>query len=316
LNLSSTPLPASSSPRHSPSRGALASVDLDLLRGWSERIDPELRSDHLLPPLARLVALDHPGRALVLHGPRVVIGRYHPQHGPADLVPSWWSEPQLYKLGAPHVQLLLSSRGWRLKVISPTHHTALKGGATPLSLTQEHPIAPGDELTLGKMRLRFELDRQTLTQWEHHTEDILRTAHAPTLFLKRSGGLCGPSFCLVPRTHVTLGRSLPKPLASAEVDWDLSGLFDDERRHLGFRHACLDWTKDGWELSATSARQKVWLNRRELTGSALLSCGDEIGLGNVLLHFYDPKEPSGAPELPLPSIVNWLGEHSSEASQG
>lgn len=313
MNPSTTPLPRLSDATTDATSG-LSKQDLDILRGWSERHDPHLRSDHLLPPLARLVCVNDEGtRPLVLHGPQVVIGRYHPQHGPVDLVPWWWSEPQLYKLGSPHIKLSLTARGWRLRIISPSHESGLSGHSGLLSLDEEHPLAPGDLIKLGVMSLRFEVEQTKAKRWDHLSADILRTANEPTLFLKRHGGLCGPSFNLTPRRHVMLGRGLPQRLAHADVDWDLAGLFDDERRHLGFRHASLDWTKEGWELAPTSVRQKVWLNREELREPALLRSGDEVGLGNVLLHFHDPGTEALSPELPVPALVDWFGEHSSDA---
>ena len=330
--MTASPVHKLSAPGANTGTRALPLIELDVLRGWSERLDPELRSEHLLPSLARLVPLQGgpgasalPGaRPLTLHGPQVVLGRYHPQHGPVDLTPSWWSEAQLYKLGSPHVRLALQARGWRLWAISPGHLTLLNGQPLSHEQTRGWPLASGDQLTLGAVTLRFEVGPTTLPQWERRLQDMLKTVDHPTLWLKRHGGLCGPMFRLTPRAKALLGRAFPgrgSPglgplLPSSSPDWDLAGLYEHERRHLGFRHASLDWSQDAWELNPISRRQKVWLNRRELQEPERLTSGDEIGLGGALLHFHDPKAPyARLPELPVPKLIDWDHEHVSEADE-
>ena len=310
-------------------------VDLDALRGWRERRAPALRSAHLLPGLARLVRLtpgpgsgpEGPRQAWAIHGPEVLLGRYHTTHGPVDLGLEGLLDHELYRLGAPHLRLKLHERGhWRVMTLSPSARTELNGAA--LAQTQrEHDLVDGDVLTVGVVALRFEVQPEAdRARWMRLREDVLRTEERPALFLKRAGGICGPRHALDGPEGAVIGRAFPEAASLArprhwaahrEPDWDLSGSREHERRYIAPRHVALRPIHDhDWEIHPLSERQRTFVNRVEITEPRALVPGDEIGLGTVLFHFHHPQaaEPSRRHTIRLPHIVDWHHERAAPES--
>ena len=313
-----------------------ARVDLDALKGWSERREATLRSDHVLPALAQLSLWGEQSEASAsalsaplcwtIHAPEVLLGRYSLQVGPVDLPFYGLLDYELYSLAAPHARLAMRQHAlWHVTRLSPQAEVAVNGVALS-SLHRAHPVRPGDRLRLGVLRLRFEVDPKrddALKRWQHQRADLLRTQRGAALFLKRAGSLCGPRYALRAGRAAVLGRSFPSPRAlnssspwpdHPEPDWDLSGLPDEERRHLAFRHAALRPLHDqDWEIAPLSTRHHVSVNRLEIVAPTPLRDGDEIGLGGVLFYFHNPlaAQPSRHHTVKLPYAVDWLAERPS-----
>lgn len=281
-----------------------ALVDLHILRGWAEPRHPSLRSEHLLPRLATLSLEEGADTTQIMgiHGPEVLIGRYHPPHGPVDLLPTGLRDHELYKLGAPHVRLRQEDDGrWSVRPLAPSLPTAVDG--EQLRLGQAAMLGPRSKLVLGITTWRFEQHDVSPAQWERSASDLLQTEGGAALFLKRHGGLCGPRLKLEPGSSPVIGRLSPR----SQPDWELSGLPEHERRHIAYRHAQLRPLAQGWEIIPLTERHRVYINRQAISGPARLAPGDEVGLGSVLLHFHYPDggEAPWRRKLQVPTLVDW-----------
>lgn len=295
-------------------------VDLDVLRGWSERRHPGLQQSHRLPALAELVQLDdrdRPVHSYSIHGSDLLLGRYQSRYAPVDVLFYRLRDHQTYELGAPHAHLGIDEGDWRLRVLSPRAKTAIDG--QPVD-HREDPVTLGDGevVTLGRTRFRFRTTDVVMSTWESQRQKVLSRVDEPALFLKRRGGVCGP-FCRVDdQRPVVIGRSHPAPGVLPDtdhwpdpkrLDWDLSGLYDRERRHVAFRHAVIELKRGRWMLRAISKRQRAFVNRIAVTGAVALKSGDEIGLGSVLFRFHHPHRSleSSRPRH-VPAVVDWSQE--------
>jgi len=305
-------------------------IDLDVLRGWHERRDPTLTAAHALPALATLV-LSHPDgrtRALFeLHGPETYIGRYHPQHGPVDLILTGLRDHEIYKLSAPHVRLTLEERGqWMVRPMSPAAITELDG--QPLHDTRRSvPIEDGAKLRLGATEFAFEKTDVDYGSWLEAKKELLVAVEQPALFLCRSGGPCGPRIGLDPDAETVVGRSFPTETElpskswsqTEQPDWDLAGVYEHERKFIGFRHAAFKVVDgDQWVVDPITVRQRTYVNRVEISGATPLMPGDEVGMGSVLFHFHDPSNIRASTEsrtAELPTVVNWQEEHAGPSSE-
>lgn len=296
-------------------------INIDVLRGWSESRDPALRSAHVLPALAMLVPTDG-GRDLGLHATELILGHFHPQHGPVDIVPFDRLDYELYQIGAPHVQLALSDEGhWTISVLSKGVRTRIDGRDIGI-LDGRVRLSHGDLVELGCCSWHFELvGESNHKRWAALCQDLLRLEPSPALFLKRSGSVCGPRYLLDPTRPNVVGRSFP--LLSlldrrhgvvarfTPPDWDLSGLFEHERQHIAFRHILLRPIDEfDWELTVLSTRHHVYINRIQVTDTHRLTPGDEIGLDSVVLHFHHPtaNNLSEQSSLHAPKNLEWYRE--------
>jgi hypothetical protein len=281
-----------------------ALVDLSVLRGWSEPRSAMLRAEHLLPCLATLSLEEAHDAALVLgvYGPEVLVGRYHPPHGPVDLLPTGLRDHELYKLGAPHARLKLEDDGgWSIRPLAPSMVTLVNG----VSVRAGDVAALGERsrIVMGVTAWRFERCEVTLGQWERLAHDLLQTEGGAALFLKRHGGLCGPRLKLEPGSSSVIGRHSPR----SAPEWELSGLPEHERRHIAYRHAQLRPVSQGWEIVPLTERHRVYINRQAISGPTRLNPGDEVALGSVLFHFHYPAggEAPWRKNLQMPSLVDW-----------
>ena len=289
-----------------------ARVDRDALRGWAEHHDPDLQRPHALPALITLESDE--GAHQTLHAPRALIGRFSPQHGPVDLIPAHLYDHELYRVGAPHALVELTSVGWTLRAVSPRALTMLgdreltpHDGVTPLS--------EGDTVTLGVTSWRVRLHDGARADWERAREALLSQSIEPSLFLSRAGGICGPRYTFSERRPHVLGRafSLDVPDPPSQPDWDLCGLPEHERRYVAFRHAALRPVDAiDWEVAPLSPRHKVYVNRVPIDDPVLLRPGDELGLGALTFLFHHPaaEAPPLRTEPDLPSVVDWTREHT------
>lgn len=306
--------------------GSVCCVDIDALRGWKEHRLPELREEHRLPALARLVRLDDTATPVAdhpIHGPRVVLGRYQPRHGPVDLRFARLLDHQRYRLGAPHAHLEHIDGQWHLQMVAPRAQTSVN----ERDLTHLHsatPLHDGTELTLGVTRFRFRTSDVSLLDWRRFRGQLLEQIDEPTLFLKRRGGICGPRRRLSKHQPLLLGRSHPEPGTlpgtdewppPADNSWDLSGLFGRERKYVAFRHAAIEWTDESWAIRPLSDRRHSFVNRRRIREPTALEGGDEIGLGSVLFYFAHPgDDPGEAVRPPVPEVVDWCQDRPPGAS--
>lgn len=298
-------------------------IDLDVLRGWAEAIDESLRQPHELTPLARLVPIDAgpDARVETIHGPDVLMGRFHPQYGPVDIIPRGLQDHQNYRLGAPHLQL--SAAGaceWTVRSLSPGA-TTLVGDESIDQPSELCPITDGDRLTLGCVSYRFELSGVDLDEWERERLRLLDAGSGPALYLGRRGGPCGPRFELDGRDAVVLGRSFPRDGVLSgdhqwdglpQPDWDLAGLHGAERKHIAFRHARLRRDGERWSITPLSMRHKTFVNRAEILDSTPIEVGDEIALGPIILFLHEPDSDAAPRRMAIepPAVVDW-GEGST-----
>lgn len=302
--------------------------DLDVLRGWKEVGDHGLRGNHSLPALAVLVRRTPDGRReeLLLHGPETYIGRYHPQNGPVDVILNGLEDHEIYRLSAPHVRVVMSERGeWTVRPMTPAALTQLNG--TTLSETrQQYAIGVDDVLRLGAVDFEFRPTGVTYNEWLQRKKSALGSIDTTTLFLKRAGDICGPRLSLDPTRRAVLGRSFPRSdelpsgpwRAEEQPDWNLAGLWEWERKFVGFRHAALDHVDDQWLVEPLSQRQRTFVNRVEILNPTPLMPGDEIALGSVLFHFHDPSDIRRSTEArtaEIPIVVNWREEQTSPRLQ-
>lgn len=284
-----------------------ARIDLDVLRGWAERHEPQLRAPHALPTLARLVPEDlrlpNPRPALVLHGPQVNLGRFNVQHGPTDVIPWMLEDHELFELGAPHVCFRLEEDGWTIEALNPNARTLINGQRVSASRVR---LYEGTQLTLGCVTFRFEPHKITRAQWLDARGRWLSQLEQPALLLKRHGEVCGARFELT-GAHVVLGRTGPPSLLGGEpLDWDLSGLFEHERRYIAYRHAALRRIQGRWEVMPLNVRMRVFVNRQAISGPYPLEAGDEVGLGSIAFELHEPgRARAESRELPTPRIVDW-----------
>ncbi|MEM1346992.1 MAG: FHA domain-containing protein [Myxococcota bacterium] len=292
-------------------------VDLDVLRGWGEVRDASLRSEHILPAMARLVLL-HGQEEIGLHGPKLVLGRLNAQFGPVDTLMSELFDHERYRIGAPHVHLSIDEREeWSLRVLTADSPTHLNDLLLPLG-GRPHKIKSGDILRLDTNAFRFEVCEEiSLSRWTNAFQDILTTERRPALLLKRDGGLCGPRLGMSQRKLYTVGRSfprlrrLPHTMSAPPLDWDLSGLFEHERKHVAYRHIALRPLNDqDWAVAPLSRRHRVFVNRVEISEVTPLEPGDEIGLNTILLHYHNPRadQPSSTHTIRLPIASDWSQE--------
>ncbi len=292
-----------------------ADIDLDVLRGWREQRDPALRQEHQLPPLARLVRIDGE-QVETLHGPDVLVGRYHPQHGPVDVILRGLEDHENYRLGAPHLHLTLADEGhWSVRGVSPGARTFIDGHELDHPSEQQR-LESGSEIRLGQVRYRFETSGLELGEWEGERARLLNAAEAPSLFLCRRGGPCGPRVELDSSRGVVVGRSFPERTVLAgdrswesrrQPDWDLAGLFEGERKFVSFEHAHIHACDEAWQITPVASRRKTFVNRLEVIDTTPLSYGDEIALGSVLFYLHEPGDDV-TPErkaIEPPAVVDW-----------
>lgn len=292
-------------------------VDLDALRGWTEKRDPRLQMAHRLPVFAELLELDEKGTPcfrISLHGPDLLLGRFQSQYAPVDLSFSHLLDHQSYRLGAPHAHLSHDGDHWELQALSPRRRTCIAGEELS-HLHEATPIDDGDVLTFGVTRFEFRTAGITVEQWRQAERNLLDEADKATLFLKRRGGLCGPVCSLPDAEPLVLGRTFPEPGVlpntkdwpeADEANWDLSGLHDYERKHIAFRHALIARDRNRWTIRPLCTRQRTFVNRISISGQVPIDSGDEIGLGSVLFRFYDP-DANGDQSQPqhVPTVVDW-----------
>ncbi len=290
--------------------------DLDVLRGWTEKRDRELDGTHRVPALASLV-YNRKGQPLQIniHGPDVYVGRFHPQHGPVDLLMEGLDDHELYKVSAPHARISLGDgKTWFVRPLSPSSFTYINDRL--LSDTRErYPLIDGDVLRLGVVPFEFEVKDLDFETWRGRQKDLLLAVEEPSIFLMRAGAVCGPNYVLNKNAHTVIGRTFPEVLAAGhrQPSWDLSGLKDEERKHIGLRHAEFWCEDEDWYILPMSPRQRTYVNRIEVTGVTPLMPGDEIGLGAVLFHFHHPsniRASTNRRTVELPAILNWREEHA------
>lgn len=310
-------------------RSAASIVDLDVLRGWSEDHDPALQKPHHLPALATLEELGSRGEVLrrfPIHGPEVLLGRFQPRYAPMDRYFATVLDHQAYRLGAPHAHLSLHDGVWSLQALSPQKSTAIEGDEL-LHLNAPCDLKDGQILSFGVVRFVFRSLQTNLKQWRQCRRELLDQLSGPALLLKRHGGICGPYHLLGDAPKTLVGRGAPAPGVLPGTQgwtqkndgplWDLSGIYDHERRHLGFRHARIARDGQRWTLKPLAPRQRTFINRIAISGEVPLSSGDEIGLGSVLIYFYDPSK--GAPSResrPVPAVVDWSEGRSPKIPGG
>ena len=292
-------------------------VDLDVLRGWRESRDPRLRQSHEIPVLAELVQLSDSDRPLYhygVYGTDVLLGRFQSQYAPVDLHFPHLEDHQLYRLGAPHAHLSFDEDGWQIQAISPASDT-LVNQQVLRDLHVSHYLTDGDIVTLGAARFRFHPSKMPIAHWQEERARLLSQVNEPALFLKRQGCVCGPFCRLSQDSPVILGRSFPEPGVLPgtgswpkpdAMRWDLSGLYDFERRYVGFRHASIGLRKGRWMIEPLSNRQRTFVNRIAISGAIALESGDEIALGSVLFRFHHPHRTidSSRPRH-VPAVLDW-----------
>jgi len=309
-------------------RGESKLFDLDVLRGWSEKHSAVLDAGHAVPFIAELVQRDDNGEilhAFAIHGPEVYVGRFHPQHGPVDMILTELEDHEIYKLSAPHARFSMDKNGnWTVRTMAPSAFTRVNGELITDTQTPVR-IKDRDTVSLGVVDFRFEVAGLTYQIWKNHQKELLLAVEKPSLFLIRAGAVCGPKLILDPAETVVVGRTFP---SSGELpgeiwnvhdqpDWDLSGLRDNERKFVGYRH-CELWCEDedDWFVKPLSTRQRTYVNRVEVSGVTPLMPGDELGLGSVLFHFHHPSNIRASTDrrtVELPSIVDWKQAHARPA---
>ncbi|RAL23911.1 hypothetical protein DL240_07120 [Lujinxingia litoralis] len=309
---------SSKSAPDAPGTSQHAILDLDALRGWREHRDPALNQPHELPALAYLHQLDSREviqRTYPVHGLSILVGRFHSQHTPVDLLLDGLQDHQTYRLGSPHAQLERSPSGtWTLQALSTQAPTQLnQSRLAPLDTPQE--LQRSDVITFGVTSFRFEPLNLSLDAHQHSLQTLLSRCPHPALFLARAGAPCGPFIALDPKHPLTLGRSYPPPgtlprseqwPAIPEPFWDLSGLPDVERKFIAFQHARFSLIRERWHIEPLSTRQRTYVNRIPIHAPAALESGDEIGLGSALLHLQLPDQPSWPRRsITPPSPLDW-----------
>lgn len=294
------------------------SFDLDVLRGWRENIAPELDAEHAVKPLACLVG---PRDVRIgIHGLDVYLGRFHPQHGPVDILCEKLFDHELYRISAPHIRISYEDdNDWRLRHLSPSALTRINGQSL-LDTREKFPIKHGDVLRLGVVDFTFEVTGVTYYDWKEEQKELLINVNQPSLFLMRAGSVCGPNLTLDKTRKNLIGRSFPDVVIPdrnrrfKRPDWDLAGLKDEERKFIGFRHVELWSEGEEWFVNPLTSRQRTFVNRLEVSGVTPLNPGDELALGSVLFHFHHPSSIRATMDrrtLELPSIVNWREERAS-----
>ncbi|MGM0556605.1 MAG: FHA domain-containing protein [Myxococcota bacterium] len=296
-------------------------IDLDILRGWAERVDVEVAETHALPALAQLVRIgDESDEIETIHGPDVLIGRHANQYGPVDLIPSGLEDHENYRLGAPHLQLTRAADGsWLARSVSPRASTKIDG-QTLVAPDGSRPIEHGAELELGVVRYRFEIASDTLDRWKARRSELLASAEGAALFLMLRGGPTDVSYLLDESSSCVVGRSFP---AAGELlkeapwdeldqpDWDLSALPDVLRKFVAYRHAEIVQHDGTWWLRSLANRHRTYLNRELFDEHVRLSAGDDIGLGSTLLLFHAPDEGEKLPRpIEPPAVVDWQEDSS------
>jgi hypothetical protein len=298
------------------------------LRGWKEKREISLDSKHAVPFLARLVRTDDgvaDGDVFAIHGPDLYVGRFHPQHGPVDMILTNLADHEVYKLGAPHARLTMDERSnWTVRSMTPSAHTCVNGERIMDTQTAMR-IRHGDRLTLGVLEFIFEAADISFAAWKESQKEILLAVEEPSLFLVRSGAVCGPRLILNAERRTVVGRTFPAPGElpgdvwglRKQPDWDLAGLRDHEKKFVGFRH-CELWCEgeDDWSIQPISTRQRTFVNRVEISGVMPLMPGDEVAMGSVLFHFHHPSNIRASTDrrtVDLPSVVDWREAHARPA---
>ncbi|MFP4598848.1 MAG: FHA domain-containing protein [Persicimonas sp.] len=294
-------------------------IDLNILRGFSERIEPSLRREHRLPALARLVGVGA-DRDETIHGPDVLMGRYHPQYGPVDIIPRGLRDHENYRMGAPHLHLTLEDDGWVLRTVSPGVRTLIGERVVELP-NRPHRLQEGDVITTGQVRYRFETSGVSMQEWKQARAALFSEAESseaggPALFLCRRGGPCGPHLRLGADEPLVVGRSFPADEAFAakkpwhgksQPSWDLAGLYEAERKFVAFLHARLEPRDGQWQVLPMAARRKTFVNRLEIIDRTPVSSGDELALGSVLFVVHDPRDTGHSQHRSIepPVVIDW-----------
>lgn len=290
--------------------------DLNILRGWKEHLTPGLVAPHKVPALAELVYVRHGAeRGVAIHGPDVYLGRFHPQHGPVDLLMEGLDDHELYKISAPHARISKGDENdWYVRALSPAAFTYINDRL--LGDTRERfPLHHGDRLRLGVVEFEFRVNGLDFEAWRTAQKEILLAVEAPSLFLMRAGAVCGPHHLLSLDQRTVVGRGFAPQMGTGQrqPDWDLNALRDEERKHIGLRHAEFWCEGNDWFVLPMSPRQRTYVNRVEITGVTPLMPGDEVGMGAVLFHFHHPSNIRASMNrrtVELPAIVNWREEHA------
>ena len=299
----------------------MGDIDLDILRGWSERTDFELSATHALPPLARLVRVGgQSGVVETIHGPDVLMGRHANQYGPVDMIPDGLEDHENYRLGAPHLHLTRAEDArWRARSVSPRAYTAIDGQG--LSATDGPvEISDGAHLTLGVVEYRFEITSTSLEEWTSERSDLLARSGGPSLFLMLRGGPTDVWYELDPDTSCVVGRSFPEPGELLRVapwdeldqpDWDLSALPEGLRKFVAYRHAEVVFHDGAWWVRSLANRHRTYVNREVFDDHSRLTSGDDVGLGSTLLLFHAPDQEEAVPRpIEPPAVLNWQEDSS------
>jgi hypothetical protein len=305
----------------------LDDINLDILRGWTERVDVDVSESHALPALARLVRLEDGGDTVeTIHGPDVLVGRHANQYGPVDLIPSGLEDHENYRLGAPHLQLTRADDGhWLARSVSPRASTKIDG--QPLAAHNgPRAIADGAELEMGVVRYRFDVTANTLDDWTRWRCDVLGGVDGPALFLMMRGGPTDVSHALDESSSCVVGRSFPKTgelLRKApwdeldQPDWDLSALPESLRKFVAYRHAEVVKHDGAWWLRSLANRHRTYINREPFDDHVRVSAGDDIGLGSTLLLFHAPDQEEILPRpIEASAVVDWQEDSSPILDEG
>ncbi|RVU46952.1 FHA domain-containing protein [Lujinxingia sediminis] len=310
------------SPRHAVVKRTSSPFDLDVLRGWSEERDPALASPHALSALATLHQRDAsntPIASYPIFGPAILLGRFHSQHSPVDLLLDSLQDHQTYRLGSPHAHLeWLPSGQWGVQALAPQSPTLLNDERID-TLATARELRAGDRITLGVTTFEFEPHDITREHHQHQLDTLLTSCRPPALFLMRSGAPAGPCHPLDPQRSLTLGRSYPpaRVLPNShhwpprpEHFWDLSGLPDIERKFVAFQHARLFFKEQRWHIEPLSTRQRTYVNRIPINVPTALEPGDELGLGSALFHLQLPTtHVLPRRNITPPRPINWSEGH-------
>jgi pSer/pThr/pTyr-binding forkhead associated (FHA) protein len=186
-------------------------------------------------------------------------------------------------LSAVHAQVRREGGGWTVEDAGSTNGTWL--GDERLPAGERRALAPGTELRLGNVRLRFEGDgtpagavEGTGTIARRLVDDLFgaSTGAAPSLRIVR-GAPPGQLTLADPGRVYVVGRSegCALPLSVEEVSRE---------------HAALERNAAGVLLRDLGSKNGVSVGGARVAGERRLADGDQVQIGPVTLAFDDPAE--------------------------
>jgi len=261
---------------------------LEALQGWRTDGAPLTARPHPIQPLVEL-ELMRGGTATGIFFPirsgEATVGRYSPMTGPVDIDLGLLQDHERFRIGLPHLRLVLRDGRWRAEPMTWAYSTYVEG--EPLR-SDGARLEDGNLLSLGNVLFRVHLRGGEVTEPLHEEHEVA------WLRMKFDAAA---SNTVVPLTQssMVVGRHCPEV---GHVDIDLQGLDDAVRVHVARHHARFFQLKGRWHVENLGSKGPVFINRNPpIREAQALVDGDEVALGNAIFVFEDASARTASEDV-------------------